>query len=211
MFWYDARGFGCAFCDRALHLRESPFRSATIRYSLWSHGRLLGHTDLDIPCVSSHLMQGFIDPTPEGTKTLPQATGVARVVAASRAPSLSEVERRRHDAEFAVACAQRDGLDLELRLDDGSVFPCDFMRVYDLRDDSWADPPDDEEPLDEEVEAEIEAEVEEWFEERRWGSVWPPPPPPDPRWDTKQYHIQVFLEKSSDIDDLLASPDLDDF
>ena len=174
-----------------------------MRYSLWSHNRLLGHTDLDIPCVTTHLMQGFIDPTPDGSKYLPRATGVPRAASAGLARNLSEAERRGRQAEFLAACSAREELDLELRLEDGSVFPCDFIRVYDLRDDWLADESvDDDDPLDPEIEAEIEAEVEAWEEERRWGSAWPPPIPADPRWDTMQYHIQVFL-KGSDIDDLL--------
>jgi hypothetical protein len=179
-----------------------------MRYSLWSHERLLGHTDLDIPCVTSHFMQGFIDPTQEGSKLLPRATGVPRASSAGLVRNLSETEQRGRRAEFRAACSAREALDLELRLEDGTVFPCDFIRVYDLRDDWLADESlDDDEPLDPEIEAEIEADVEAWDEERLGGSAWPAPDPPDSRWDTMQYLIQVFLERDSDIDDLL----FDDF
>jgi hypothetical protein len=179
-----------------------------MRYSLWSHGRLLGHTDLDIPCVTPHFMQGFIDPSPEGSKILPRATGVPRAASAGLVRNLSEAERRGREAEFRAACSAREELELELRVEDGTVFPCDFVRVYDLRDNWLDESHDDDEPLDPETEAEIDAAVAEWEEERLSESAWSPPPPEDPRWDTMQYLIQVFLEGVDD--DLLASPDFDE-
>ena len=181
-----------------------------MRYSLWSHGRLLGHTDLDIPCVTSHLMQGFIDTTPEGDKLLPRTTGVPRAASAGLARNLSDAERRGRRAEFRAACSAREELELELHVDGGAHFSYDFLQVHDLRDKSWIDEShDDDEPLDPETEAAIEAEVAEWEEERLSKSAWAPPPPEDPRWDTMQYLIQVYLEGCDD--DLLESPAFDDF
>jgi hypothetical protein len=179
-----------------------------VRYSLWSHNRLLGHTDLDIPCVTTHLMQGFIDPTGEGSKLLPRATGVPRASSAGLVRNLSEAEQRGREAEFRAAVSARESLDLELHLEDGSVFPCDFIRVYDLRDD-WLDDEslDDDEPLDPEIQAEIDADVAAWEEDRN-SEAWSPPAPEDPRWDTMQYLIQVFLEGCDD--DLLEQPGFDD-
>ena len=176
-----------------------------MRYSLWSRQRLLGHTDLDIPCVTKHLMQGFIDPTPEGSTLLPWATGVPRAASAGLVRGLTEAERRGREAEFRAAVSAREELELELRLEDDTVFPCDFIRVYDLRENVLSDELlDDDEPLDAETQAEIDADVAAWEEERRWGSAWPPPME-DPRWDTMQYLIQVYLKGACDIDNLLAS------
>jgi len=181
-----------------------------MRYSLWSRHRLLGHTDLDIPCVTKHLMQGFIDPTPEGGKLLPKATGVPRAASAGLVRNLTAAERRGREAEFRAAVSAREELDLELRLEDGTMFPCDFIRVYDLRDNWLNDVShDDDEPLDPEIQAEIDADVAAWEEGRLSGSAWSPPIPEDPRWDTMQYHVQVFLEGACDLDELLES-DVDD-
>ena len=52
-----------------------------------------------------------------------------------------------------------------------------------------------------------DAAVAEWEDERR-SEAWLPSRPEDPRWDTMQYLIQVFLEGCDD--DLLESPDFDD-
>jgi len=181
-----------------------------MRYSLWSHQRLLGHTDLDIPCVTKHLMQGFIEPTPEGSGQLPKATGVPRAASAGLVRNLTEPERRERAAKFQAAVSARESLDLELHLEDGSVFPCDFIRVYDLRDDLLDDESlDDDEPLDPELQAAVDADVAAWEEDRRSRSAWPPPVE-DPRWDTMQYLIQVYLHGACDMDDLLESSDLDD-
>jgi len=177
-----------------------------MRYSLWSHQRLLGHTDLDIPCVTKHLMQGFIEPTPEGSTQLPKATGVPRAASASLVRNITEAERRERRAKVQAAVSARESLDLELHLEDGSVFPCDFIRVYDLRDDVDDESLDDDEPLAPELQAAVDADVAAWEEER--GSAWPPPVD-DPRWDTMQYLIQVYLEGACDLDDLFESPDFD--
>jgi hypothetical protein len=181
-----------------------------MRYSLWSHNRLLGHTDLDIPCVTKHLMQGFIEPTPEGSRHLPRATGVPRAASAGLVKNLTDAERRGRQAEFHAAVSAREELDLELRLEDGTVFPCDFIRVYDLRDDWLSDESlDDDEPLDPELQAAVDADVAAWEEDRRLRSA-SAPPVEDPRWDTMQYLIQVYLKGALELDELLESPDFDD-
>jgi hypothetical protein len=173
------------------------FGESTIRYSLWSHGRLLGHTDLDMPCVTPHFMQGFVEPTPDGSKILPRATGVPKAVSATRNRKLDKAELEGRRAEFLAACARREAMDFELRDENDVVLQCEFMRVYDLRDESWLDDMEDEEPLDPELQEQVDRDVEEILEARadKWGSGWPPPAPPDPRWDTMQYHIQVYLER----------------
>src|ERR1041384_7743242 len=99
-----------------------------MRYSLWSHGRLVGHTDLDIHTVTPHLRQGFIEPADGGEAVLRDATGVMRFMA--------EARRRRGASAlasddscldgFAVACHRREAIDLELRDEAGQVFECEF-------------------------------------------------------------------------------------
>jgi hypothetical protein len=133
-----------------------------------------------------------------------------------------------HDL-FDESVRRREALNLELRDEAGAVFECDFMRVYDLFDmhsGAVEDMQDTEEEAEAEFEihlsslsaqervealarrAESDAEVEEMFaefqaereEQELYGSGWPPPPPEDPRWDTMQYHLQVFLSSSLDDD-----------
>src|SRR5262245_65106950 len=104
--------------SRAKHIFDPPFGERPMRYSLWSHQRLLGHTDLDIPCVTKHLMQGFIDPTPIGSRHLPEATGVPRAASAGLVRNLTDPERRERAAKFQAAVSARELLDLELHLED---------------------------------------------------------------------------------------------
>ena len=176
---------------------------------------MLGHTDLDIPCVTPHLMMGFIEPTADGSKLLPRATGVPKAISATRNRKLGDVELQGRHADFLAACARREAMDFELRDELGAVLRCDFTRVYDLRDESWlVDLEEDDEPLPPELEEQVQRDVEAFLEARedKWGSGWPPPAPPDPRWDTMQYHIQVHLERDRDrffLDDDIYG-DLDD-
>lgn len=169
-------------------------------YSLWSHGRLLGHTDLDIPCVQSHLRQGFIDPTELGERLLPDAVGVpAACVELHRIRKLRGSDDWAADSElFRAAVERREALDLKLRDENGDDFEFDFVRVYDLRDTSWEDDIDDDED-DIEVDAEFAAAIEEDLASLResdmYGSTWSPV---DERWDTMRYHIMVHLDRPDD-------------
>jgi len=194
-----------------------------MRYELWSRGRLIGHTDLDIFTITSTMRQGFVEPTPEGGAILADATGVWRALAEQKRVARARGETRVTDhALVAEAFRRREELDLELRDEHGSRFDCDFMRVYDLFDiaggvvEEMSDTEEEEEAefqiqlsslaAEEREEAlarrsEMDAEIEAFVadmtadrEEKMFGSSWPPPPPEDPRWDTMQYHLQVFLK-----------------
>lgn len=196
-----------------------------MRYELWSRGTLIGHTELDIYTISSGMKQGFIEPTPEGWEALADATGVWRALAEQKRVARARGERRVTDHRLVEeAVRRREALDLELRDTSGTRFDCDFMRVYDLFDaangvvDEMCDTPEEmdaefeihlstlsadekEKALAErrEMEAEIEEFVDEMMAEREerevLGPSWPQPPE-DPRWDTMQYHLQVFLKDS---------------
>jgi hypothetical protein len=194
-----------------------------MRYTLWSLGRLIGHTDLDIHTISPNLRQGFIEPTEEGRPLLRDATGVMRVLADDHRrkgarnanPHVDDLDR------FTAACDRREALNLELRDESGQVYPCEFMRVYDLFDmrAGIMNGVDDTGDIDEETlgsgvpneRAEVDAYAEadhesieamlaelqqDWDDEEMYHSAWPPPPEPDPRWDIMQYRLQVFLEGS---------------
>jgi len=51
-------------------------------------------------------------------------------------------------------------------------------------------------------------DIEERNESEMFGSGWPPAPPEDPRWDSMQYHLQVYLEGRFDDDASSESEDL---
>lgn len=193
-----------------------------MRYTLWSHGRRIGTTDLDIYTVSEKLRQGFVEPTEEGKALLHDATGVFRAIAEERQRRAHGIPRDRSDLEaFEAACERREALDLELRDDDGALFNCAHMGVYDLREldrdravGSVCDAEDEKElmeyvaSLSPEERAEFEAQqapdeaaIEEWVveaeqtraDEEMYHSEWPPRPPDDERWETMQYFLQVFM------------------
>lgn len=103
-------------------------------YTLLSHGRVVGHTDLDIHTVTSTMRQGFVEPTEEGRPLLVDATGVWRAIAEMKRARRARGEGRETDDHTIVEAASRRqyDLDLELRDENGVVFECDFIRITDL-------------------------------------------------------------------------------
>lgn len=195
-----------------------------MRYTLWSRGRLVGRTDLDVHTVTPTMRQGFIEPTPDGAPLLANATGVWRALAEVKRDSRARGTPAAHDDSLVLAAIERrEQLDFELRDENGRVFDCDVIRVCDLFDldrgiaEEMSDTEEEEEaefqiylsglsgqPRDDalasraELFADIEAMVEEMREERderiMFASAWPPPAPEDPRWETMQYLLQVHLK-----------------
>ena len=198
-----------------------------MRYSLWSRGRLVGRTDLDVHTISASMRQGFIEPTPEGLELLSDATGVPRALAESRRGQ--RARGGRVDSDLALiqqAIDRREALAFELRDESGAIFEFDFIRVYDNFDERAVDEmcatAEEEEAEFEahlsslsgaareeaiarrrQMEADVEADVQQILaerdeqEERGWGST-----PEDARWDTMQYFIQVHLKHSHEPFDL---------
>jgi len=173
-------------------------------YTLWSHGRLVGHTELDIPCVQSHIMQGFIEPTEAGRALLADAAGVPAVCAAlerARKKSGAAHDEAAGLESFRIACDRREALHLELRDEDGNGVAVEWIQVNDIQSDPYADiDDDDDEELDEELQAEIDATIAEW-KSRFEGEEWKGEPEPDPRWETMQYYCMVYLPGSMNRDD----------
>jgi len=209
-----------------------------MRYSLWSHERLVGHTDLDIPTITPTMRQGFVEPTNEGKPLLEDATGVWRAMAERKRLQRARdgIELKEDDDLVIAAMDRREALDLQLRDENGDAFGA-WVRVYDLFDadagivEEMGDTEEEEEAdfqihlsgLSAEEQAEalaqraaMKAEVEEfvaqWLEERdeseMFKSSWPPPLPEDSRWTTMQYHLQVHL--TSCFDDDITIPDFED-
>lgn len=180
-----------------------------MKYALWSHGRLLGHTELDLDTHQDRFIHGFIDPTPLGEQVLPDATGVADICARRPARVAGDDMDRDYLRAFQAAVDRREALDLTLEDENGDPFEHDFIRVYNLRGPMYSEPdPGDEE--DDEIDtesfeededfAEFKAEIEEDLrlraESEMYGSSWAPAP--DERWDTMQYYVQVFLKVSDE-------------
>lgn len=184
-----------------------------MRYSLWGRDKLLGYTDLDIPHVQDHVRLGFIEPTADGLRLLPDATGVP-----SAAHALSQ--RRKNEpeagfrslteyADFQSACDRREALAVELRDETGAVFPCEWIAIHDLQEHSSSSAPfacgvfddvtiDDElEQLDPEVLEAIEHDaelLEEFNDEDDYASEWRPP---DERWETMRFYLMAYLGNES--------------
>ena len=189
-----------------------------MRYTLWSRGRLVGHTDLDVQTVTSTMRQGFIEPTEEGRHLLADATGVWRTMAEVKRAARARGGPGDNDGELFLAAVQRrEDLEFELRDEHGAPFECAFVRVTDLFDleNGVVDEMDDTEEereaafqirlsaLSEEEreaalaeraasDAEIEAMVEEMLEEREEDEA--SLIPEDPRFHTMQYLMQVHLK-----------------
>jgi hypothetical protein len=171
-----------------------------MRYSLWSHDRLLGYTELDIPTITPTMRQGFVEPIPEGRRLLEDATGVWRAMAERkrRQRARGGEELAEDDDIVTTAMGRRETLDLELRDDRGDVFESEYIRVYDLFDsrngtlDAMCDTEEEQEAAFE-IEEFVAELRQDWKDQEMYGSNWPPPIE-DPRWETMQYHLQVHLK-----------------
>ena len=177
-----------------------PRPKVVMRYSLWSHGRLVGHTTLDLLCHQNRFIQGFLEPTAEAGQLLADATGVVAVCAKRHARAAEWPNDDEYFDAFTRACERREALDFVLRDEAGEAFDHDFIRIYDLFDQSWQSGREVDEPDDAEIDADLLSEMEEDLavieESDRYGSAWAPPE--DERWSTMQYYIQVFLERTDD-------------
>jgi hypothetical protein len=185
-------------------------------YTLFSRGRVLGTTELDLPAVQSHVRMGFVEPSADGLRSLPDAVGVADAVtalsrAAKHAPNGVEYSLTEY-ADFAAVVDRREALKLELRDATGELFPAEWIQIMDLTVDPFAIEEhyeDDETEEDEGFDAETELESEfadeydgpfdlpdDWLTEvdefdatpRGWL-------PPDPRWESMKYHIMVYMAR----------------
>ena len=192
-----------------------------MHYSLWSRGRLLGHTDLDIHTVTPTMRQGFIEPTAEGRPLLDEATGVWRAMAdRKRAQRARGGDETAEDHDLVMASQnRRETLNLELHDEHGAVVECEFMRIYDLFDMD-AGVVDEMSDTEEEEQAEFEvylsslssedgakalkrraatdAEVEEFFddlrEKRDEQELFGSSWPPPPREDPRWDTMQYHLQ-----------------
>ena len=130
-------------------------------YTIWSKGRLLGHTTLDFcPCVTLGSRMGWFEPTEEGKRLMPSLTtlgryheAITREVADRSLPSGEPVDAKQRRALARAALdykvteeagvALRD-LELEMHDDQGNVVPTTHIAMQDTEyllalasDDDW--------------------------------------------------------------------------
>ena len=108
-------------------------------YTLWSHGRLLGESELDYRRAFARHRMGDFHPTEVGSRLMPIATGVSPAgIELSRkitrtSGQLDDAARTTSEyADFAAAADHCEALTLELRAPDGSVIPTEWIDVRDL-------------------------------------------------------------------------------
>src|SRR5437867_5964465 len=126
---------------------SSPYLA---QYTVWSRGRLLGHTDLGyVRCLPRHRMGDF-HPTEEGESLMPIATGVSPAYRALHKVSMEifgNAREERTEGEYA-ACQRAlrrtteyadveeahvhcESLRLELRGPNGAVIPTEWIAFQD--------------------------------------------------------------------------------
>lgn len=164
-------------------------------YTLWSRGRLIGHTDLDCVRVLPTTRMGWFHPTPVGEKVMPIAVAVPPVIQAyvERARQLdgdstavqSQLDRSTEGADLSAAFNHLEALEFELRREDGLVVQTDSIGFQDTHRllaraheweaediDGWTDvgdmllePSEDDLEIERAMEHDV-ALVREWFSQR---------------------------------------------
>ena len=182
-------------------------------YTLWSHGRLLGESELDYRRVFARHRMGDFHPTEVGWCLMPIATGVSpagvelsRKITRSSALGLFDeaVRRTSEYADFAAAADHCEALELELRAPDGSVIPTEWIDVRDLEFLTSLVVEEDLETGEGNAETlgDLEGESSESWEELLGGldydgEVFAPERADDDDWRTAQphprYQLQVML------------------
>jgi len=155
-------------------------------YTVWSHGRQIGETDLGFAFRHNGLRCGWLHPTALGDRLIPMATGVA--------PALRMVYTIGRDptahADLCSAVDQEKALELELRAPNGAVIATEDIGVIDTHYlMSLAEyGHHDDDILDADPEAEIET-FEVWSAENPSVAQWSPAE----ESDFPRYQIQVHL------------------
>src|ERR1041385_2408110 len=134
-------------------------------YAIFSHGRSLGTTDLGFIYRPGGFRTGWLHPTPVGERYLPIAAGVAP---AMRTEFQLGPDPTLH-ADVLAACRHADGLELELRREDGVVIDTTRVAIIDteylLSIGDAADHDSDACELSPELQAEVDEMLAE-FEQR---------------------------------------------
>jgi hypothetical protein len=110
-------------------------------YTLWSRGRLIGHTDLGFARFMPKMRMGWFHPTPEGERVMPIVVGMppamhayvnrARELTGDATAVQAELDRSTEGADLSAAFQHHEALELQLRRDDGSVIRTEDIGVVD--------------------------------------------------------------------------------
>ena len=104
-----------------------------MRYTVWSHGRLIGETDLGFRRIPGDSRTGWFHPTGEGERLLPLIASPVPAIGdelrrakgklEGESPEPSGGHRSTLLADLAEAYQHQEAADLELRREDGSIVP----------------------------------------------------------------------------------------
>jgi hypothetical protein len=198
-----------------------------MNYTLWSHGRLLGETDLAFArCFEKHRM-GWFYPNDLGERLMPIICGVKPALFAlgdlthRLVPNPYAAERRTWDletvlrtstefADLAAAQAQEEGLALELRGPTGKVIPTERIGIQDvvylqsLAFDNRITLYDVEAGMtgDPELDEEMQAELDELMDELSASEAWQSREDEEDAEDdpnAPRYQIMVELIDAADV------------
>jgi hypothetical protein len=107
-------------------------------YTLWSRGRLLGHSALDYKRFIANHRAGDLIPTDMGERLLPVAAGTSAAVinlgkALRRSQKDGDLEKTLPEyVDYVSAIDEAEAMVLELRGPDGEVIPTDWIGVRDV-------------------------------------------------------------------------------
>jgi hypothetical protein len=155
-------------------------------YTIASHGRALGTTDLGFIYRPDVFRCGWLHPTPLGERLLPIAAGVAP---AMRAEYMLGPDATLH-ADVLSACDQEEALHLELRREDGLLIETTDIGIIDTH--YLLSIPDSGDDEDFELTPEQEAEIEELVAELR-ADDWSHSAADDDEPEFPRYQVQVRL------------------
>jgi hypothetical protein len=150
---------------------------ARVPYTVWSHGRLVGETDLGFIDREGNHRTGYFYPSAFGEELIPIFNEPRRIMKELGSTSRAcEPGTAKDDPEWValhsaweVAKEREQSLALELRDERGAVIPTELVGICDtdltLELYPGHEHESDDEPLDPEVQAEIDLEIsllEEW-------------------------------------------------
>jgi hypothetical protein len=159
---------------------RTPSRwSLLVPYTIWSHGRLVGETDLGFILREGNHRTGHFFPTAFGESLVPIINEPRRLIkalgeVARDARSGDDPARIALDSAFEIAAERERALELELRDEKGVVIPTEDVSIRDM-DLTLELYPGDEEELDRvmiapEDQAELDREMAEmraWAQDSR--------------------------------------------
>jgi hypothetical protein len=141
-----------------------------VPFTVWSHGRLVGETDLGFILRDGNHRTGYFFPTAFGETLIPifnEPRRIIKALAEIREDSRSRDDPRRLalDAAFEIACDREKALALELRDANGIVIPTEDVGIRDTDLTLELYPGDDLEFDDVVITPEQQAEFERDMEE----------------------------------------------